>query len=149
MAHAIDRYLGREITAFQFDEAIDELAWRTEDETVKDVMLALWYFYDDITDHWARLTKPEWDLYYRLNLFLRSGNEMRETTRRLTVREEAMWPFSSITDIYAARKRVPDFAKVAYQPELAYGLAIGSPLSIWIAILAAALGLAAGFLSTV
>ncbi|GMU22602.1 MAG: hypothetical protein AMXMBFR13_26870 [Phycisphaerae bacterium] len=68
----IQNYLEERITAFTFDEGIHELAFRTEDETVKHVVRMLWFHYDDCKDHRVVLCKEQWDYFQRLLLLLRS-----------------------------------------------------------------------------
>jgi hypothetical protein len=68
----IQDYLEERITAFTFDEHINELTFRTEDETVKHAVRMLWFHYDDCKDHKVVLCKEEWDYFQRLLLLLRS-----------------------------------------------------------------------------
>lgn len=68
----IHDYLEERITAFTFDEQINELAPKTEDETVKYAVRMLWYHYDDCKDHKVVLCKEQWDYFQRLLLLLKS-----------------------------------------------------------------------------
>lgn len=71
---AIKKYMNDEISAFEFDDVLWEIA--TEDETAKDVCKLLWYFYDDCNDHKVVADKETWDLFNRLLLLLESDGEL-------------------------------------------------------------------------
>jgi hypothetical protein len=77
MAGAIRLYLDGKITAFQFDEAIDNAARKSKDDTAWELRKALWYFYDDCIDHKIRATKAQWDYFHRILLFLESEEELK------------------------------------------------------------------------
>ena len=70
MVAATRKFLNEEITAFEFDDALGEIASRTEDLTVRAVRNELWCFYDDLKNHKVVLSKPQWDYIYRLMLVL-------------------------------------------------------------------------------
>lgn len=76
MAKAIRSYMGEEITAFQFDDALGEASNATDDKTVQTLGRALWYHYDDCKDHKVVASKEEWDYFNRLLLLLESDGEM-------------------------------------------------------------------------
>ena len=61
MAKVIRAYMSEEITAFQFDDALTETSNATNDKTVQAVGQALWFHYDDCTDHKVVASKVEWD----------------------------------------------------------------------------------------
>ena len=76
------------LTAFAFDEEINELRTATADGTVQFVVDSLWFHYDDCKDHLAGLSKPEWDYFQRLILLLESDAEIeRLRQRRWSVRQ--------------------------------------------------------------
>ena len=79
MAEVLRSYMDERITAFQFDEALDEI--RTADKTVEKVRWWLWLFYDDCKDHKIVASKEEWDFFNRLLLLLASDAEF-EVVRR-------------------------------------------------------------------
>ena len=84
----IERYLGEEIMAFEFDAAINELSDATEDATVRELVIWLWFHYDDIRDHKVVATKEDWDFFQRVLLLLRSdGQLLRTGRRRWTIRQ--------------------------------------------------------------
>lgn len=56
---AIEDYLDDRIMAFEFDDRLQQVESR--DETVTEVIHAVWGLYDDCKDHKVHLTKPEWD----------------------------------------------------------------------------------------
>ena len=80
MAQAIRSYMNEEITAFEFDDALDAARSETEDSTVVRVRRALWFFYDDCKDHKIVASKEVWDYLNRLLLLLESDAEL-ETIR--------------------------------------------------------------------
>ena len=80
MAKVIRSYMDEEITAFQFDEALNEAMNATEDTTVRKIGQALWFHYDDCKDHKIVASKNEWDYFNRLLLLLESEGEL-ETTK--------------------------------------------------------------------
>lgn len=80
---AVEAYVDEQSTAFQFDEQISDVVKRTDDVTVQKVAFALWFHYDDCTDHKVSMSKPEWDFYQRLLLLLHSDMEWHERTRRV------------------------------------------------------------------
>ena len=82
LAGMIESYLDEKSTAFKFDEEITQLADQTEDETVRHVVHALWYHYDDCVDHTVVLSKEEWNYFQRLLLLLRSDAELSIEHRR-------------------------------------------------------------------
>ena len=76
---SINRYLGEEIAAFEFDDQIFAICHRTEDATVDDIVLALWCCYDDVKDHKVVASKPVWDFFQRALLLLQSDGEIEES----------------------------------------------------------------------
>jgi hypothetical protein len=80
LAAIVERYLGEEITAFAFQDAIDKL--RTDDPTVQEVVFWLWFTHDDLTDHQVVASEEEWDWFQRVLLLLRSDGELELTKRK-------------------------------------------------------------------
>jgi hypothetical protein len=80
LVEVINRYLEEEITAFRLDEQLSQIAARTKDETVQQVVAFLWYHYDDVADHKVVASKEEWDYLQRLLLLLKSDAELVEQT---------------------------------------------------------------------
>jgi hypothetical protein len=58
----------------------------SEDATVQKFARQLWLYYDDCKDHRAMLDRAQWNLFQRMELFLRTDNEFdaryRQATRR-------------------------------------------------------------------
>ena len=77
---AFEAYLDDQITAFEFDNRLQEV--ESEDSTVRQVIHAAWFHYDDCTDHMVRLSKSEWDYFQRLLLILRSDVELSMSSSR-------------------------------------------------------------------
>ncbi len=73
---AISEYLNDRVTAFGFDDRINEIATKSEDQTVRGVVDALWFHYDDCKDHYVVLSKEEWDYIQRLLLILDSDSQI-------------------------------------------------------------------------
>jgi|APIni6443716594_1056825.scaffolds.fasta_scaffold88387_2 hypothetical protein len=71
---AFEAYLDDQITAFEFDDRLQEID--SEDRTVIEVVRAAWFHYDDCKDHKVHLTKPEWDYFQRLLLILGTDAEL-------------------------------------------------------------------------
>lgn len=70
----INKFLNCEISAFKFDDLLEEID--SGDQTVNHVISELWYFYDDCTDHDAHFSKEGWDYVQRLVLILQSNAEI-------------------------------------------------------------------------
>jgi hypothetical protein len=79
LAREIRRYLSDEITAFQFDEILQEFRC-SPDETTRFIAFQLWYFYDDCEDHFVVLSKQGWNYIQRLLLLLESDFEVKQWT---------------------------------------------------------------------
>lgn len=71
----IRQFLNEELTAFEFDEALDNFHG-SGDATVRAVAAQLWLFYDDCDDHLVVLTKPQWDYVQRVLLGLLADFEV-------------------------------------------------------------------------
>ena len=71
---AFEAYLDDQITAFEFDDRLQEID--SEDRTVIEVVRAAWFHYDDCKDHKVHITKPEWDYFQRLLLILGTDAEL-------------------------------------------------------------------------
>lgn len=82
LVNAIRRYMDEVLTAFAFDEEINEIRTATADGTVQFVVDSLWFHYDDCKDHLAGLSKPEWDYFQRLILLLESDAEIEPVRQR-------------------------------------------------------------------
>ena len=82
VAAEMRRFLARETSAFEFDDAL--FAIESDDPTVKNIIQRLWFHYDDLKDHTVVLTKPEWNYFYRLLLIL-------ESDRHIKVRITCRW----------------------------------------------------------
>jgi hypothetical protein len=77
---AFEAYLDDTITAFEFDDRLQEID--SEDRTVNEVVRAAWFHYDDCVDHKVHLSKQEWDYFQRLLLILRSDAELSSSEMR-------------------------------------------------------------------
>jgi hypothetical protein len=80
MADAIRAFMDERSTAFEFDDALTEIANGTSDSTVRAVSRLLWFHYDDCKDHKIVSTKVVWDYFSRLLLLLESDATL-ETTK--------------------------------------------------------------------
>ena len=88
LVNAIRRYINEALTAFAFDDEINEIRAETADGTVHAVVDALWLCYDDCKDHLAGLSKQEWDYVQRLLLLLESDGELQFVwQRRWSIRQ--------------------------------------------------------------
>lgn len=76
LKESIEGYLDEQITAFEFDEQLQEI--ETEDESVQEAISNLWLFYDDCKDHKIVARKEDWDFFQRLLLFLNSNLEIAD-----------------------------------------------------------------------
>jgi len=74
MAAALRSYMGEQITAFQFDDALGKV--RTGDTTARRIRYLLWFHYDDCKDHKIVASKEQWDYFNRLLLLLASDAEI-------------------------------------------------------------------------
>ena len=74
MAGALVAYLGGYITAHEFEDRCLDV--RTPDVSAKRVVDALWYYYDDLTDHRASMPLEAWDYHLRLLTFLRTDLQL-------------------------------------------------------------------------
>lgn len=85
LADAIRAYLNDEITAFKLDECVQEVE-PSKDATVQVFARELWLSYDDCKDHRAMLDRTQWNLFQRMELFLRTDNEFDARYRHVTRR---------------------------------------------------------------
>ena len=90
MVHVTEQYLNEEITTFQFDDALQEIAWYTEDETVREQRIAFWCLYNDMTNHTVDLDKSDWDYCQRVLLLLKSDARIESSVRRRWTARQAM-----------------------------------------------------------
>jgi hypothetical protein len=79
---AITRYMNEEVMAFAFDDEIHQICDASDDATVGFIVTSLWYHYDDCKDHFAGLSKEEWNYFHRLILLLESNSEIERASRR-------------------------------------------------------------------
>ena len=82
MSEVIERYLAEETTAFQFDDALTRISDKTQDQTVCDVAMDLYFLYDDFRNHKIVASKAEWDYFQRLLLLLKSDGRIEVVKRR-------------------------------------------------------------------
>jgi len=82
MEAAIRSYMDERLTAFELDETLSDISSKTDDKTVQHVGQALWFHYDDITDHKIVASQEEWDYFNRLALLLKSEAELEGSTTR-------------------------------------------------------------------
>lgn len=71
---AMEAYMNDEITAFAFDEALNDIS--SDDAAVNEATVFLWYFYDDLIDHPIHATKELWNVMYRIILFLQNDADL-------------------------------------------------------------------------
>ena len=90
LAKVLRSYMNEEITAFQFDEQLDEFRCSSSDKTVKSIARDLWGCYDDLKDHKVVASKQTWDYFNRSLLLLSSKAEVEK------VRSGVQWHFSQI-----------------------------------------------------
>ena len=89
LAGIIEKYLDERISAFAFDEQLQEI--ETEDQSVQEAIEYLWMFYDDLKDHKVLATKEDWNFFQRLLVFLSSDLEISDFYRREKRRK---WSFT-------------------------------------------------------
>ncbi|WP_437200749.1 hypothetical protein [Planctomicrobium sp. SH664] len=82
IAANIQRFLRSEITAFEFDELLDESRC-SADPVVRYVAGIVWYFYDDCVDHRVALSRQGWGFLQRLLLILQSDCVVKKTSTRI------------------------------------------------------------------
>jgi hypothetical protein len=89
MASALRSYMDEEITAFALDDALFLAVASTEDQTVKQMGTALWFHYDDLTEHKVVASKEAWDYFNRILLLLESDGELvaQKPVRRWHLRQ--------------------------------------------------------------
>jgi len=75
MSEAIQSYMDNKIASLKFDDTLDKIASATQDESVRAIQKALWFYYSDVEDHKIRATKQQWDYYNRFRLVLASDVE--------------------------------------------------------------------------
>jgi hypothetical protein len=83
MVAVINRYLSKKIKAFEFDESLSRLAYKTKDSAVIWISEALWSSYSDNENHFCDLEKQWWDLYQRCLLVLKSGVQIKIIRRKI------------------------------------------------------------------
>ena len=78
MAQSIQRFTAGEIGSFEFDDQLQAIATKSDDESVRLAAFLLWFTYDDITDHKVVADKVKWDFFQRIILLLESDAELEE-----------------------------------------------------------------------
>lgn len=73
---AIRDYLSEKFCAFEFDERLQKIADASKDQSVRWIVTALWFHYDDVKDHAVILSREEWNYFQRLLLILQSEAEL-------------------------------------------------------------------------
>jgi len=101
IADNLRSYLNEGITAFKFDNVIQQVAHNSKDRTAQEIIKALWSCYDDCTDHKVVATKEVWDYFHRILLLLESDEELeiikvRKWSLRQTVAAGALAIFMFI-----------------------------------------------------
>lgn len=81
LSKIIRRFLNDELSAFEFDAALDPFH-RSADPTVRFIAEEAWCYYDDCADHLVVLTKGQWDFFQRLLLVLESDRQISVTRVR-------------------------------------------------------------------
>ena len=76
----IRKALNRQLTAAEFEEAVEEFG-RSTDDTVNKVCLELYSFGDQLSGKYLSLNKPSWNYIQRLLLLLDSDMHWTETSR--------------------------------------------------------------------
>jgi len=102
MGDIIRSYLNEEIKAFQFSDALYDVAGKTKDSTVQQTVDALWYLYDDVKDHKIVASKEEWDFFHRLLLILESDAEIEVSKVRKWSLRQLIAAFAMVTFVMLA-----------------------------------------------
>ncbi len=76
LAGVIRSYLNEEMTAFEFDKALEEFQWNENDKTVGEIAWGLESYQDGLRDHLVVASKAQWDYFQRLLLVLESGCQL-------------------------------------------------------------------------
>jgi len=82
MIESIRSYMDDQITAFQFDEDLTETCLATSDETVRWVANEVWFYYDDLREHYIVASRAVWNYLNRLLLLLASDASIEAATVR-------------------------------------------------------------------
>lgn len=128
MAYVAEQYLNEEITAFEFDDALELISSDTEDKTVHEIRLAFWGAYDDLTDHKVVASKESWDFFQRLLLILKSNARIEMSKRRRwTVRQSIA---ISLLSLFLAVVVYTDFGVLAYIVYIGVGV-VSLGLAYW------------------
>ena len=72
--------MNEDLTAFEFDDALEQFRPFPSDTVVESVARDLWFFYDDIKDHKVVASKQDWDYFNRVLLLLESNAEIEEVS---------------------------------------------------------------------
>jgi len=81
LAALIREFLASQIGAFEFDKRLAEFR-DSADPIIQFVSRAVWYFYDDCTDHLVCLSKAGWDYFQRLLLALETDCRIERESKR-------------------------------------------------------------------
>ncbi|TWT40726.1 hypothetical protein KOR42_48690 [Thalassoglobus neptunius] len=103
LVEAIELFLTGNISAFDFDEALDPFR-RSSDPIVRIVAEEMWYFYDDLDDHYVAMTKQEWGYVQRLLLLLKSNCEIVTPRKRIWSWTQLVAAASVITFVVISHK---------------------------------------------
>lgn len=106
----INAFLDGELTAFQFDERLQQYREEANDPTVRFVAEQLWRFYDDCKDHTVALSKEAWDYIQRLVLVLRSDGWIRVDCRRRFTWRQAFAAVGTVAFLIVALRVGLDFS---------------------------------------
>ncbi|MGF1482844.1 MAG: hypothetical protein ACFBZ8_00600 [Opitutales bacterium] len=108
-----------QLTAFAFHDAIEQVYFSTRDASARDIVDVLWYFYDDIDDHYIELDEQGWKFFERIRLFLASDFcSPGAFITQAYPNAEKLWPFCNVGEVLRARRAVSEFEKRAYRVEL-------------------------------
>jgi len=82
LAATIRAFLDSEITAFEFDERLEDFR-DSEDPVLQYVAVAVWHYYDDCDDHLVCMNREEWNFLQRLLLMLSSDCTLEIQSQRI------------------------------------------------------------------
>lgn len=80
LIQCINEYLDEKIKAFEFDDKLVDFI-HSKDSTISCIASNMWYYYDDLEDHFICADKDTWDYFQRLILILSSGMEIEAKTK--------------------------------------------------------------------
>lgn len=100
LVESINRYLEEDLTAFEFDDQINQIMRESTDPTVQYIGNDLWNFYDDCKNHKVILSKEAWDYFQRLVLILRSDSHVKIIIQRKWSIRQIIAALSLLTFVY-------------------------------------------------